>query len=438
MGLVVDGHRSDLGRWRAAQRPAEPRLRDYVLGYFASEGFLPRPLHERHLPSREVAIVLNFAAPHRIINPSDPTRTTEHRNAWIVALQHRHHIHEAFGARDFMVIRLTPIGAQMLLGVPMDLLTDRTLALEDVDSRFSRLLTEHAEATHDWAARFDIVENIIARTIGVRAFPSGGSAPCSWRILRESPNSVDLARLPEEFGCSRRHLIAQFHRYFGMAPKTIARISRFHLAVAAVHRVGRRDPLPYAEGKPYLDSQADACSHAAQTTMRWTDLALGCGYYDQSHFINEFRSFSGLSPRRIPAADSQRVDSALSMAVKFFQYSAPFACDNETEPMAIPTQAEIEDKLRGEDLDTWLDLWRVEQGPAKPAALKLIAAAIPFPIDQSLRVLDVGCGPGDAGRAIHSRFPHARIDSVDRNEFFVSLCGAVNRRDGIGGRTWAA
>ena len=104
--------------------------------------------------------------------------------------------------------------------------------------------------------------------------------------------------------------------------------------------------------------------------------------------------------------------------------------------MEIPTQAEIEDKLRGEDLNPWLDLWGAEQGPAKPAALKLITAAIPFPIDQRLRVLDVGCGPGDAGRAIHSRFRHARIDFVDRNEFFVSLCGAVNRRDGIGGRTW--
>ena len=70
--------------------------------------------------------------------------------------------------------------------------------------------------------------------------------------------------------------------------------------------------------------------------------------------------------------------------------------------MAIPTQAEIEDKLRGEDLNTWLDLWRAEQGPAKPAALKLITAAIPFPADQNLWVLDVGCGTGDAGRAIHS------------------------------------
>jgi len=302
MGLVssgrieATGHQSDLGRWLAAQRLAAPHLRDYVLGYFASEGFLPRPLYERHLPLREVTIVLNFAAPHRIIDPSAPQRATEHRNAWIVALQHRHQIREAVGARDFMVIRLTPIGAQMLLRTPMDLLTDRSLTLADVDSCFSRLLTDHAEAADDWAARFDIVEHIIAARLASAPCPPAGLLH-SWRMLQESPNHVDLARLPEEFGCSRRHLIAQFHKYFGMAPKTIARIGRFHLAVAAVHRLGR-DPVLYPEGKPYLDCQADDIVRTTTpTTMRWADLALGCGYYDQSHFINEFRSFSGLSPR---------------------------------------------------------------------------------------------------------------------------------------------
>src|SRR5262249_8871005 len=151
----------------------------------------------------------------------------------------RHQIREAFGARDFMAIRFTPIGAQMLLGAPMDLLTDRTLAVEDVDSRFSRLLTSHAEATHDWAAPFDIVENIVAARLASAPAPPEGLLH-SWRNRQESPHHVDLARLHEDFGCSRRHLIAQFHKYFGMAPKMIARISRFHLALAAVHRLGRR------------------------------------------------------------------------------------------------------------------------------------------------------------------------------------------------------
>ena len=202
--LEVTGHRSDLGRWRAAQRAADRRLRDYVLGYFASEGFLPKPLDERHVPSLGVALVLNFAAPHRIIDPADPKRTTEHTSAWFVALQHRHQLREAFGARDFMVVRFSPIGAQMLLQTPMDLLTDCILALEEIDRPFARLLTAHAEAAHHWAARFDIVEKIIAERLESAANPPSALLR-SWRILQESPNHLGVATLEQR---SRRRGIS--------------------------------------------------------------------------------------------------------------------------------------------------------------------------------------------------------------------------------------
>ena len=34
--MEIREHRSELGQWQTAQRPADPRLRAYVHGYFAS------------------------------------------------------------------------------------------------------------------------------------------------------------------------------------------------------------------------------------------------------------------------------------------------------------------------------------------------------------------------------------------------------------------
>jgi len=102
--------------------------------------------------------------------------------------------------------------------------------------------------------------------------------------------------------------------------------------------------------------------------------------------------------------------------------------------MTIPSLAEIEETLSHEDLDEWLTLWAIEQGPAKPASLALMAAVVPSAPDAPLRVLDLCCGPGDAGRAIQARFPGAIIDGVDRDTFLASLCKAVNQKRGIPGR----
>ncbi len=97
------------------------------------------------------------------------------------------------------------------------------------------------------------------------------------------------------------------------------------------------------------------------------------------------------------------------------------------------SQAEIETRI-GAHLDELLELWWAEQGVAKIRDLELIASVLPFPRDQSLRVLDLCCGPGDVGRAIRRQFPNAQIDCVDRDPFLTSICIGVNRRDNIPGR----
>jgi trans-aconitate 2-methyltransferase len=97
------------------------------------------------------------------------------------------------------------------------------------------------------------------------------------------------------------------------------------------------------------------------------------------------------------------------------------------------SQAEIQARIGGH-LDELLQLWWTEQGASKPRDLQLIAAALAFPREQALRVLDLCCGPGDVGRAIWRQYPNAQIDGVDRDPFLSSICAAVNGRDQVPGK----
>ncbi len=291
--MQVFEHHSPLGRWRFAQRLADPRLRDYVHGFFVSEGYLPAALREWRLPSLEVAVVLNFSSPHRMLDTANPNHATNYRSAWVVGLQSRHRLSEAVGARDFIVIRFTPIGAHLFLKTPMDLLADRVIELEEIDKPFARLFENGVRTARCWEARLDVMEQVIAERIAP-ARPPSSTLIYSWqRILRE-PNTTDLAMLSSESGCSRRHLIAQFRANFGMAPKTIARIRRFNLAVAEINRLGR-SAVQHPAGKPYLALET-ASRASTKIDTPWANVALDCGYYDQSHFIREFGAFAGVTP----------------------------------------------------------------------------------------------------------------------------------------------
>ncbi len=95
--------------------------------------------------------------------------------------------------------------------------------------------------------------------------------------------------LATELGCSRKHLVAQFHEQIGAAPKTIARILRFQHAVRLFNRASATSPVSGA------------------------DIASACGYFDQAHFIKDFRQLAGITPteylrQRIPDLTGIAVD----------------------------------------------------------------------------------------------------------------------------------
>jgi len=78
-----------------------------------------------------------------------------------------------------------------------------------------------------------------------------------------------VADVTAQIGLSSRRFIEIFRNQVGLTPKLYCRIRRFQKVLAAIDDASEVD---------------------------WTGVALKCGYFDQAHFIHDFRAFSGVNP----------------------------------------------------------------------------------------------------------------------------------------------
>ena len=162
----------------------------------------------------------------------------------------------------------------------MDGLTDRIIALADALGDGALALRERLLNTDSLEARFKCVE----RWLLARLKPRSIVHPAvRWAVDRiaASGGRIPIEDLATQTGFTRKHLGNLFQRQVGLSPKSLARIHRFRGALAL---------LGNGDGQ-----------------VPWAELAEQCGYYDQSHLINEFRRFTGFSP--IELARRDRPDS---------------------------------------------------------------------------------------------------------------------------------
>ncbi|NJB69611.1 transcriptional regulator GlxA family with amidase domain [Saonia flava] len=85
----------------------------------------------------------------------------------------------------------------------------------------------------------------------------------------KSKQAVSIDQLSESLCITNRSLQKIFKKYVGMSPIHFKKIVRFNRAANLL-----------------LSSSADSL----------TNITYECGYYDQAHFIKDFRKFGGISP----------------------------------------------------------------------------------------------------------------------------------------------
>lgn len=87
--------------------------------------------------------------------------------------------------------------------------------------------------------------------------------------MLDANGSVNIVQMARDNALSTRQFERRFKEVAGLSPKLYSRVARFQ----------------------------SATRYRATGTRDLTEIAYACGYYDQSHFINEFREFSGYSPK---------------------------------------------------------------------------------------------------------------------------------------------
>lgn len=160
-------------------------------------------------------------------------------------------------------VEFLPCGANRLLGLNLKDFTNLRESLSLVHPIADKRILDSFDVSWDithLAHSLDIL--FLEQLTGIASTPS--AAP----IVTHLTDFPSLKSLSEKAGYSERHLQRLFTETLGVPYKTYIRLTRINLA------------LKKMESGP----------------QSFTDLAHTLGYYDQSHFIHDFKTVSGQTP----------------------------------------------------------------------------------------------------------------------------------------------
>ena len=258
-------HESELGRWELVRRAPEQQLRAYVGDYQGYVESGTTPVLRQQVPTTRLPLIFNLGAPWSIgASPGEPRELCD---SFAAGLFDRSTYVAAAGPASCVQVDVTPVGAHMLLGLPMHELANLVVPIDSVLPPGLGHLPERLAVASSWEQRFELLDSVLVARLAQARTPSADVA-WAWKVLERSHGRAPIGGICDRLGRSRRHLAARFREQVGLPPKTVARIFRFDRAVSML----------------------------AQPGAGLAGVAVECGYYDQAHLNRDFREFAGTSP----------------------------------------------------------------------------------------------------------------------------------------------
>ena len=261
-----------------ARRMPSQRMAGLISGMTGYREMVRGRFCQRESAPLVVPLIISLGTPFLIALGREPDAADQQRS--FAAGLHVGAVYiQSDGGAECVQVDFTPLGAYRFFGGAVVDLAARMIEIGDVLGKEGARLRERLGATCGWQHRFDILEDFILRRATHLPSPELGFA---YRRLARDGGRIRIATLAEEIGWSRKHLVDRFRSEFGVGPKSLARMIRFH----------------------------HACRRARTgTSSGWAGIAAESGFADQAHLVREFVALAGEPPtawaRRLALTDSR-------------------------------------------------------------------------------------------------------------------------------------
>ncbi|HWA35539.1 MAG TPA: helix-turn-helix transcriptional regulator [Cyclobacteriaceae bacterium] len=235
------------------------RLMNVIDCYWIAENDDPRPVIQKIIPDGFPEVIFHFGDPFRIRLGNE---WEEQVPSLLAGQISSHFFLENSGVASMLGLKFQPTALAALCGIAMDKVTDRVLDLNICTDKLQPLETA-IRKVEDFNTRINLVNDHL------QALPLKANSEVDKAVHRifESKGTISVTDLAQEVGVGERSLERLFSKYVGLTPKFYSRVIRFSHIFRSV-----------------------------TSGMNWTQLGIDAGFYDQSHFIKNFKAFTGEDP----------------------------------------------------------------------------------------------------------------------------------------------
>jgi AraC-like DNA-binding protein len=167
---------------------------------------------------------------------------------------------------SMMGAHFKPGGNAPFFALPAGELHNQRISLDEIWQGRAAELRDRLLESPTVASRFGVLEQFLLMVMK----PLDRYAAIAMALQKfERDPTTRVSEVTDKIGFSTRHFNQLFRDRVGLTPKLFCRVRRLQQA------------LDLVSGKDRVD---------------WADIAIACGYFDQAHFIHDFRTFANCTP----------------------------------------------------------------------------------------------------------------------------------------------